>query len=225
MAMTTHRVAFKRSKGKKADGFKNKYKSSFKTRGSNRLFTGNTTEQIEKKAVNVNSTTSAPLTSSFATAINLLPITLGSSPTANRVGRKIQLRSIGLRYTVSPVAGSNPSQARFVIVYDKATNGSTPIAADVFDINAFNSPLNLNNSERFVVIMDEISDSCQSNSLNMSGSRFRKVRLDTVFGGNAGSVADINSGGLFMFIANNSDPTVGVASNVYSYARVRYTDA
>lgn len=188
------------------------------------LFSGNQTNALEKKAVDTVFTHNNPLTSSFGTAAVLNSMQLGTA-NGQRIGRKIQLRSVQIRYTVTPPGAGGVSQNRFVIVYDKQTNGAAPTASDVFAINAFDSPLNLNNAERFVVIMDEITDSCQSQLINMSGKRYAKIRLDTLYAGNAGTVGDITTGGLFLFCANNSDPIVGVASTSYSYTRVRYTDA
>lgn len=215
----------KQSRQRQANAMRPKRFQQFtRSRNNSMLFAGHSTSALEKKAVDTVFTHNLPLTSSFGTAAVLNSMQLGTA-NGQRIGRKIQLRSVQIRYTVTPPGAGGVSQNRFVIVYDKQTNGAAPTAADVFAINAFDSPLNLNNAERFVVIMDEITDSCQSQLINMSGKRYAKIRLDTLYAGNAGTVGDITTGGLFLFCANNSDPITGVASTSYSYTRVRYTDA
>lgn len=223
---TTLVIRPKKARARNANAMRPKRFETFvRSRNQNMLFTGNTTSEIEKKAVDTAFTHSNPLTASFGTAAVLNPLSLGTAANGQRVGRKIQMRSVQIRYIVTPPGAGGVSQNRFVLVYDKQTNGATPIATDVFTINSFHSPLNLNNAERFVVIFDEITDSCQSQLLNIAGKRYAKIRLDTVYTGNTGTVSDILSGGLFLFCANNSDPAVGNASTSYSYSRVRYTDA
>lgn len=222
---TTLVIRPKQSRQRQANAMRPKRFETFvRSRNQNRLFTGNTTNALEKKAVDTVFTHNCPPTSSFGTAAILNSMQLGTA-NGQRVGRKIQMRSCLIRYTVTPPGAGGVSQNRFVLVYDKQTNGAAPTAADVFAINAFDAPLNLNNAERFVVIFDEITDSCQSQLINMAGKRYAKIRLDTLYAGNTGTVSDITSGGLFLFCANNSDPAVGQASVSYSYTRVRYTDA
>ena len=41
-----------------------------------------------------------------------------------------------------------------VLVYDKETNGAAPIATDIFTVNDSMSPMNLANSDRFIVVAD-----------------------------------------------------------------------
>ena len=119
---------------------------------------------------------------------------------------------------------SGASQHRIVVIYDKQSNGALPALTDIFTANSFVSPMNLNNADRFVVIHDEITESIQSSSLNISSSRFSKCNLETIFTGNTGTITDILSGSLFMTIANNGGTITGVVTALDVYARVRYTD-
>lgn len=177
----------------------------------------------ELKDVNTVSTLAPPLTSSFTapTLINGIAQGVGNN---ERVGRKVNIKSISLRYTHSPTSGGPDSQVRIAIVYDKQANGSLPSAVDIFNQSNFLSHLTLANADRFVVIMDEISVSSQSSALNISGSRYTKCNLETIFAGTTSGIASINSGALMILAANNADPTIGAVSTLYYNVRLRYTD-
>lgn len=140
-----------------------------------------------------------------------------------RVGRKTVAKSIFLRMNMS---GSNvgPSQTRVVIFYDRQTNGVAPIALDVIQTETFVGLAQMANSERFLILMDEITDSRQSSALNISLKRYIKCKLETIFTGTAGTVADIITGGIFIMFANNADATIGATTVVDYQARVRYID-
>lgn len=175
----------------------------------------------EKKNIDTNSSAAPPLTSSFSTPALLNGCAQGTN-NSERVGRKSTIKSVSLKYTHVPNAPA--SQCRILIVYDKQPNGSLPTTTDVIPNNSFTSHTNLGYSDRFVVIMDEVSDSSQSSAINISGSRYVKCNLETLYGGSTNGIASINSGALFLMAANNADPTIGVVSTLYYSVRVRYTD-
>lgn len=176
----------------------------------------------ERKSVENNSTYSLPLTSSFASPVLLNGIAQGYN-VSERVGRKVIMKSLLLRYIASPAA-NGVSQNRIVVVYDKQANGSAPISTDVFQSNTTLSPLNLSNSDRFVVLCDFWTDPSQSSALNMAGTKYVKMNLEEIFGGVGATVSSINSGSVYCFIGNNSDPTIGQTSTSYLFSRIRYID-
>lgn len=210
------------AKSRKTNTFKTKGVKKGKKRNS-KLFDSSRTSSVERKNVDVVSTFALPLTASFATPQLINGIAQGVANN-ERVGRKIRMKKIQIRYIVEPVSGSNPSQARIMIVYDKQPNGALPIVGDVVNGGQFYSFNVLANSDRFVVLMDEISESCQSSVTNISGQRHVNIDLETVFGGTTAGIASINSGSVFIMAANNSDPTVGTVSSMFFTTRVRYTD-
>lgn len=179
----------------------------------------------EKKAVGVRGAGVLLPTAQFNTnGINLLPITLGNGPGAQRIGRKIRLRSIALRYGFEPDTTAACSQMRIVVVYDKQpSNNGPPLATTVFDNNQFYSPLNLNSSERFVCVMDEISECATSQDLIITGKRFVRINLDTIFGANNGLDTDITTGALWAFACHN-DWITTAGANTFIDFRTRYTD-
>lgn len=177
----------------------------------------------EKKAVDVATTAySCPLTSTFGNVILLNALVQGVNSN-ERIGRKIVMKSVFIR--LNSIANSNnASQVRYMIFYDRQTNGATPASSSVVGQNNFCGLQNLGNSERFVVVCDEVTDSRQSNSVNISSKRYIKINLETVYAGTAGTVADILTGGLFFVAANNSDQTTGATNTVDWTCRVRYID-
>jgi len=212
-------------KAMKANTFKvNKGKGKVvKPRKSSILFQADTGTGPELKAVDLNTSFAPPLTSSFATP-QLLNGTAQGAGATNRLGRKMMMKSFQMRYTCSVADGDDASQHRIVVVYDKQANGAAPIATDVFSANDFRSPLNLNNSDRFVVICDEVTESVQSSVINISGQRYVKLNMETIFQGSSNGIADIASGSVYMFIANNATPTIGVVTAAFVYTRIRFTD-
>lgn len=177
---------------------------------------------VERKNKDLETTFAPPLTTSWTTPqlLNGLAQGIGSS---ERIGRRALFKSVQYRFIVAP-ADNGVSQNRILIVYDKQPNGALPGITDVLAVNAFYSPMNLSNSDRFVVISDEVTDSCQSSAMNMSHKMYKKCALETVFSATSGGVAAIASGSIFVIVANNSDPTVGQVSSSYGYFRLRYTD-
>jgi len=216
--------AIQHYKARKANAFKVKKTAMVLYKKPNKiLFQEDTASGPEIKNIDVNSTSAPPLTASFSVPQLLNGVTQGSGATA-RLGRKILMKSFQIRYTCSVVDGDDASQHRIVVVYDKQTNGAAPIATDVFTVNDFNSPLNLNNSDRFVVICDEITESVQSSVINISGKRYVKMNMEVLCGGSGNAVADINSGSVYIFIANNASPTMGTVTSLFWYIRIRLCD-
>lgn len=105
-----------------------------------------------------------------AQALNM--ISAGSS-FYNRVGRRIEMKSLHLHGKIIPSVGAaanlnansanTPEYVRVAIIYDRQTNGALPNPADIFQntdqqgnqYNTVYSDVNLNYRERFLILMDE----------------------------------------------------------------------
>jgi hypothetical protein len=210
------------AKSRKSNAFKTKRtrKGVSKSRKS-MLFQMDTGTGPERKSVDTVSSFATALTSSFATPQLLNGVAQGSNSN-ERIGRKTTTKSVLLNYTFTPNAPA--SQTRILVVYDKQANGAAPIAGDILFSNSFLSPTNLGNADRFVILMDEISDSAQSSAIDISGKRYLKCNLETCWSGTGGAIANILSGSIYIMAANNADPTIGVVASCYFHARIRYTD-
>lgn len=88
----------------------------------------------------------------------------------NRIGRKIEMKSIEMRGTISTGNNSllvskifDPQFLRFMIVYDKQPNGAIPVTSDILldysstggTTTLSSSGINLNNRDRFVILRDK----------------------------------------------------------------------
>lgn len=169
-----------------------------------------------------------------------------------RVGRKISMASLQIRIAgyLGPPVGATLLPYRFglwryVLVYDKQWNGqtinSTADAAALFhDPDEITTNLNLNNRDRYLVLMDKVlrmGTQIFNNSPVPAFTttpevhylkKFKKVKgLNVIYnGGNSGNETDIATGALFLFCATtvNSDPTGSGSALVNGWIRCRFAD-
>jgi len=184
-------------------------------------------EKKNADILTVNPITFNQVTGNVALFNGLVPGTSGTT----RIGRKIRMVSISYRFqggyaTSSTSTGSSP--LRMLIIYDKQTNGATPAAGSVLTLDVIESPMSLGNSQRFIVIADEIIDSYTPSA---TGSQqafyrkgFKKLNLVTEFNaGTAGTVSDINTGGVFALFYQDGNILVGNPP-VTCYSRIMFED-
>lgn len=154
-----------------------------------------------------------------------------------RIGRQITMKSIEvhMRFEAkAPEAGVTPSAIRVLIVYDRQTNGAALTVAQV--LSSVGGPLvtlapkNLENRDRFQILRDmKFGLPCSVSTDFMAAPKVMKfyqgVNLSTTYNtGDAGTVADITTGSLYM-ITLASDAAAGAHMPLYSFvSRVRYAD-
>lgn len=220
--MSKHSKAFR--DGKKS-GQITKKKQSWKTKPQKSLrFDPNPYGKgPEKKNIDVATTNyNLPLTSSFGSLVllNGTPQGVGNN---ERVGRRIAMKSLQLRYIhySNLTAGS----ARIVIFYDRQANSTVPSSADVIGSQTFDGLVNLVNSDRFVILMDEITENAPFDSASTPGKRYLKMDLETIFSGTGSGISSIATGSVYMMMANSATFSVGATSNATFSTRIRYLDA
>lgn len=145
-----------------------------------------------------------------------------------RIGRRVIMKSIQVGLTVRGTAGTGIDQwHRYVLVYDKQANGAALTYLQVFAAADMNGMRNLENRERFMVLMDK------KIHLNASGepeshrqvSAFRRINLPITFNnGDAGTIADITTGSLYLIVYGNI-AAGATAGSAYGFVRVRYEDS
>jgi len=160
-----------------------------------------------------------------------------------RIGRRTGLLSLHIRgfvYPESLVTGQIAYAFRMVVVYDKQANGAAPVWSDVvLSQNAAGATssgpldmINLVNQDRFEIVRD-VTYSAPFTSPSAGASDNNSVMIDefldlggrpTIYNaGTAGTIADINSGSLYIFwVTTNVSATVGIDVDV-SY-RTQYYD-
>lgn len=217
-------------KGSKANAFRSKYPNTplgqrFKKKQTipRSLVMQTMSTAPEKKNLDVFAALTTLAGGAWSLAVLLNDTTSGNGP-SGRLGRSFTMTSLQLRYNLARTGSNGPSQARIVVIYDKQPTGALPVALDIFSSDTSVSPINLANSERFIVIMDELTDSFQSTSLNISGNRFRKIGLSSIWTTGGTGITGVKTGAVYLIAANN-DKFGGVVSvDMDFYTRIRYID-
>lgn len=153
-----------------------------------------------------------------------------------RLGQKINLIAFSLRIRLTSqgilsTAGSS-DVLHVALVFDKQPNGATITYDDVFSsggssatLLACQAPRNINNLERFEVIKREMLEINQDGSGAAQLDWYCKLNHVTRYnGGNAGTIADINSGALYVVMCTSK---VASASSplIFGVGRLRFVDA
>jgi hypothetical protein len=196
---------------------------------------------VERKVQDINTgTIQANTTGTFS----LLCLPIVGADFNQRVGRKIIMKSVFIRGYVRTeqsgtlaVANTISQQARMILFVDLQPNGATPATTDLLVEATTASQLNLNYRDRFKILCDKeyvfdpytfntgatTSQSSVGRQI-WSVKKYKKITQETIFGTSAGTIADINSGALYMFWIG-SNPTGATDVNAVLSSRVRYTDA
>jgi hypothetical protein len=148
---------------------------------------------------------------------------------STRVGRQVVIRDVeySLAFYATPTTGIDQID-RFLLVFDRQSNGSAPTITDILESNSPFALLNKDTSSRFVVIVDNVKSvnaSAEPESNVLTGHVTRRVNKLVQFNaGNAGTIADINTGGMFLVSLGNL-AAGATAGSIIGRVRVAYTDA
>ena len=194
--------------------------------------------QIERKAVTLNSVLTIPgndLTWSTVQLIN--GIAQGVTSTA-RIGRKCVVSAITIRWHYSfPLSATDNRWGpwRWMLVYDSSPDGVLPTPGLILDDNSFLGNINLNNSERFAILHDEVVPGNTfgymplSGTLGSSGFAGKFYRsfprgLEMHFSLTGGTIGDIQKGAIYVMFVNSNSVSGAASSSFYFNARTRFTD-
>lgn len=146
-----------------------------------------------------------------------------------RVGMKVELRSLELRFSIQNTPTTGLTQAiRVMIIMDKQTNGVSANYADYMaNVNVYGMR-NLAQRKRFRCLWDRqypLSLAGNNGTLKVIHTylKFRKPIVVEYNDGVAGTVADISSGSIFL-VAFSTQPTGTTDASLEGYSRIRYTD-
>jgi len=189
--------------------------------------------RVERKVVDVwsdvtaiNSTVIAPI---------LLNSTAAGSDFTDRIGRKIQMKSVQMRANIRlDPTSTNINHAcatRCIIYYDKQWNGASLGSTNIADLlaRADNttdlptiSPVNLNNRDRYKILMDKhltIDMGKQSTTLKF----YKKINLETVYNVNTNGAGAIQTGALLFWYGGTHVAGDNDAQMSY-FIRTRFID-
>jgi len=179
----------------------------------------------EKKNIDVNTAATiifGQATVSTLTHIN--PITQGAAGN-QRIGRESTMRSIHYRWigSLAPTT-TGTSALRLLIIYDKQPNKALPGITDVLTIDSIESPMNLDNNKRFVILVDQEVECIGTQgpqSWYIKG--YRKIGLPTEFFNTGGSIASCNTGSVIAITYQNGNLLIANPSSQL-YTRIRFDD-
>jgi hypothetical protein len=148
-----------------------------------------------------------------------------------RIGAKVVVRSIALHlnfYTSVAALANNAVTIRYMIIYDRQTNGAFPAIGDILALNdgapTFTSGTNMSNKSRFMILRDKYLDFDPVSQLNCSIREFIKGKFDVEFGTNAGNIGDIKTGSIYLVAISDTNPGVSPILFTATSARIRYYD-
>lgn len=187
----------------------------------------------EQKDITIRNTGLITLGQTTSNAALLLNGVAPGTGSGQRIGRRITLRSIDLKFEFTVVdnagVGNVSSPLRLLVVYDRQPNAATPGATQMLLTDELTSPNNLANSRRFETLFDEIVPCVGSaGPASCMVHRYKKLQHDMEFNtGSAGTVADIVSGAIWFLAWQDGTIAVGgggVTITSTLYTRVRFTD-
>ena len=159
-----------------------------------------------------------------------------------RIGRRIRMKSLLFRVLVSfPVteATSETAQFRLLIVLDKQYNASatTTTTTNAPLVNAglidntqviaadwINAPINLNNRDRFKVLVDKFVDLNQEGPAMKHIHIYKKMNIDTTFGNTGATGGDIQTNAVLCYMFTNNANTASTITDITYYSRIRFID-
>jgi len=181
----------------------------------------------EKKTIDVDPTTFEVTTTATLNLIN--GVATGSDFT-DRIGRKIKMTSWSIRAFWAPTDSLvDTSTMRFMIVLDLQPNGAAATITDILKSSNVVSQLNLNNRDRFRVLMDKVVTSGPLTAafvgtpITGSFKKYKKCMQDVIFSGTLSTIGSIATGALYFVTLGNNG--AGAGRNITWSSRVRFVDA
>jgi len=145
-----------------------------------------------------------------------------------RAGREVVMRSIQLSYTAQVTSGTGVAQrVRVMVVYDRQANAAAPTSAQIMSVDSdVHAPRNLEYRKRFTILHDAVY---VLNEVGVADSEkfcrfYRKLNHPITFNsGNAGTVADIATGSMYLVTMGTVDSGATDAVVIFN-SRIRYTE-
>lgn len=197
---------------------------------------------VEQKQVDItNATLAIPSASAAWSSLELLNGIGTGVLTSQRVGRRVSLQKLAVRWIMSAANGLYYAPFRIMVVYDKAPNGVLPAITEILNANTMLGQVNLNNTDRFMILKDlypcergeqgygAISIGGVGAGHNGQAGKFTikfNPPLQEQFLLSNNLIADISTGAIYLMWCMTGSQTTSAGSFVLSFSsRVRYTDA
>lgn len=142
----------------------------------------------------------------------------------NREGREIRCKALQFLFKSNLNVSAVHTTIRYMFIIDKAPNGSILTAAEILDnVSLPTSSLkNLDTRKRLIILKDALINLSTTGVAEKSMKIYLPMNMLTVFNsGNAGTIADIESGALYLFMI--SDEATYLPTVTFNY-RLRFID-
>lgn len=131
-----------------------------------------------------------------------------------RVGDRIRMKHLDLRYSATQAGTGTGSQCiRVIIFVDRQPNGAAPSATQLFlDTTAgeeYVSPFNINGSKRYKILYDKFHDiqrvggATDTRSVVSKNKQKIKINMPVVYNGTTSGIASINTNALYCAIVGD----------------------
>lgn len=168
-----------------------------------------------------------------AGAVTLLNGIAQGTDFTNRIGRKICMKSLLFRFHIYPNTAASHMQGntvRLIIFIDLQANAAAAVTTDLLQTASYDSPLNLNNRDRFKVIVDKSMVQgadyypafilTAGSPVPVSRKWYKKMNQDVINVGTGATIGSIQTGALYCLVISKVD------NQVYDFnSRVRFVDS
>jgi len=166
--------------------------------------------------------------------VTLLNGIAGGTSASQRVGRRVQMKSLEFKGRVEADSTTTVNLTRYAVVLDKQSNGAAPSVTDIYDAVAPQSLRNISNKARFWVLWDSglipvvgnNTTAGQQTDKSQHGIEFyKRINIPVQYNsGVGGTVTDIQTNGLF-FVAVGQQAAGTADSTISGQFRIRYDDS
>lgn len=175
---------------------------------------------------------SDPVPSAGVIALNTVNNVAAGTGESQRVGRKITIKSIHLRWVnVIKASASNADTddgLRLILYLDKQANGAAATVTDILETADYLSFNNLSNRNRFRVLMDRVVDvsSMSGGSSTAFGAAAKtkqahlRCDIPIEFSSTTGAITEMRSNNVGVLIISDNQEAECVGN-----VRIRYTDS
>lgn len=139
-----------------------------------------------------------------------------------RIGNSLLCKYLMCRYLLTVNATATRNTVRLIVFIDKNNaQGTAPTAADLLQGGVILGPINVNNTDRFAILKDEMFDLYTSGQAQVSGKwYFNLNRLHIKFDGTDAAQASLAENHIYVMAISvdaSNGPTVIVTSRVGFY--------
>ena len=152
---------------------------------------------------------------------------------SQRVGRRINMKSLEWRFNCSTSTTTTWSSNRFMFILDTQANAATPAFTDIYDQATPSTLRNISNMPRFKVLYDSdewvmVGNNDTDATCDLIARAFKgymRFNLPVQYNaGTAGTIGDIQTNALYFVTIGNASSSLTNTDIFNSQIRIRYDD-